>query len=123
MQRLIVGISGATGAIYGIRTLQMLRDIDDVEVHLVMTSAARLTIMAETDYSIRQVQALANVVHDIGDVGATIASGSFRTLGMIVAPCSMRTFVGNRELGFRQLAGPRGGCGPEGAPPIGAPAA
>jgi len=91
MRRMIVGISGATGAIYGIRTLQLLQKIEDIEVHLVMTPAARLTIAAETDFSLPEVRKLADVVHDIRDVGATISSGSFRTLGMIVAPCSMRT--------------------------------
>lgn len=91
MKRLIVGISGATGAIYGIRTLQVLRTVPDVEVHLVMTPPARVTLVSETDYSVAEVQALAHVVYDIADIGAAIASGSFRTDGMIVAPCSMRT--------------------------------
>lgn len=94
MKRLIVGISGASGAIYGIRALQVLRTVPDVEVHLVMTPPARLTVVSETDYTLAEVQALAHVVHDASDIGAAIASGSFRTDGMIVAPCSMRTLSG-----------------------------
>ncbi|MGJ8513562.1 UbiX family flavin prenyltransferase [Carnimonas bestiolae] len=88
--RLIVGISGASGAIYGIRLLMLLRD-SDIETHLVMSPSARLTIGLETDYSVKQVEALANVVYPSADIGAAISSGSFRTLGMIVAPCSIRS--------------------------------
>ena len=94
MKRLIVGISGATGAIYGIRTLQLLRTLPEIEIHLVITPAARVTIISESDFNLADVQRLAHVVHDIGDIGATIASGSFRTDGMIIAPCSMRTLSG-----------------------------
>jgi len=94
MKRLIVGISGATGAIYGIRTLQLLRTLPDIEIHLVITPAARVTIVSESDFNLADVQRLAHVVHEIGDIGATIASGSFRTDGMIIAPCSMRTLSG-----------------------------
>lgn len=89
-QRLIVAISGASGAIYGIRALQMLR-AGGVESHLVVSKAAALSLSAETEMSLSDVQALADVVHKPGDVGAAIASGSFRTLGMLVAPCSIKT--------------------------------
>ncbi|WP_025733904.1 UbiX family flavin prenyltransferase [Carnimonas nigrificans] len=88
--RLVVGISGASGAIYGIRLLMLLRE-SDIETHLVMSPSARLTIALETDYSVKQVEALADVVYPSADIGAAISSGSFRTLGMIVAPCSIRS--------------------------------
>lgn len=88
--RLVVGISGASGAIYGIRLLMLLRE-SDIETHLVMSPSARLTIALETDYSVKQVEALADVVYPSADIGAAISSGSFRTLGMIVAPCSVRS--------------------------------
>ena len=89
-RRLIVGISGASGAIYGIRILQALQ-ASDIETHLVMTESARMTIGAEVDMTGPQVEALADVVHNVRNVGATIASGSYATLGMIVAPCSVRS--------------------------------
>jgi 4-hydroxy-3-polyprenylbenzoate decarboxylase len=89
-QRLIVAISGASGAIYGIRALRMLRAAD-IESHLVVSRAAALSLDAETDMSLADVQALADVVYKPGDVGAAIASGSFRTLGMLVAPCSIKS--------------------------------
>ena len=88
--RIIVGISGASGAIYGVRMLQVLRDLP-VETHLVMSRAAEMTLAYETDFEAQDVRALADIVHSIGDVGAPIASGSFRTQGMAVAPCSIRT--------------------------------
>jgi 4-hydroxy-3-polyprenylbenzoate decarboxylase len=88
--RLIVGISGASGAILGIRALDACRELD-VESHLVMSRSAALTLSQETDLSVSDVSARADVVHKAGDVGASIASGSFRTLGMIIAPCSVRT--------------------------------
>ena len=91
MQRLIVGISGASGVIYGIRLLQVLRARPDIEVHLVLTKPAERTIIEETDYLVKDVKALADVVHPIADVGASIASGSFRTMGMVVVPCSIHT--------------------------------
>lgn len=78
MKRLIVGISGASAAIYGVRLLQVLRDVTDVETHLVMSAAARQTLALETDLSVRDVQALANVNHDTRDIAASISSGSFR---------------------------------------------
>ena len=89
-QRLIVGISGASGVAYGLRTLEALRDLG-VESHLVVTKAALLTLSQETELSPDDLSARASVVHKLADVGASIASGSFRTMGMIVAPCSVRT--------------------------------
>ena len=89
-RRLIVGITGASGTIFGVRVLQALRETD-VETHLVMSQWAARTLVHETEYSVSQVQALASERHAIGDVGAAIASGSFHTMGMIIAPCSMRT--------------------------------
>ncbi|CAM6621914.1 UbiX family flavin prenyltransferase [Leclercia adecarboxylata] len=94
MKRLIVGISGASGAIYGVRLLQVLRDVADVETHLVMSQAARQTLSLETDYSLRDVQALADVVHDARDIAASISSGSFKTTGMVILPCSIKTLSG-----------------------------
>lgn len=94
MKRLIVGISGASGAIYGVRLLQVLRDVAEVETHLVMSQAARQTLSLETDYSLRDVQALADVVHDARDIAASISSGSFKTVGMVILPCSIKTLSG-----------------------------
>lgn len=94
MKRLIVGISGASGAIYGVRLLQVLRDVADVETHLVMSQAARQTLALETDLSLRDVQSLADVVHDARDIAAAISSGSFKTAGMVILPCSMKTLSG-----------------------------
>ncbi|WP_312606478.1 UbiX family flavin prenyltransferase [Kosakonia cowanii] len=94
MKRLIVGISGASGAIYGVRLLQVLRDVAEVETHLVMSQAARQTLSLETDYSLRDVQAMANVVHDARDIAANISSGSFKTAGMVILPCSIKTLSG-----------------------------
>lgn len=88
--RLIVGISGASGAAYGLRTLDACRELG-IESHLVLTKAAALTLSDELDLSVADASAKADVVHKLSDVGASIASGSFRTLGMIVAPCSVRT--------------------------------
>mgnify|MGYP000213168168 FL=1 len=94
MKRLIVGISGASGAIYGVRLLQVLRDVAGVETHLVMSQAARQTLSLETDLSLRDVQALADVVHDARDIAASISSGSFKTAGMVILPCSKRQLSG-----------------------------
>ncbi len=91
MQRLIVGITGASGAIYGIRLLEILRRYGEIETHLVMTKPAERTIAQETGYGVADVQAMASVVHTVADIGASIASGSFPTLGMVVAPCSIHT--------------------------------
>ncbi len=94
MKRLIVGISGASGAIYGVRLLQVLRDVADIETHLVMSQAARQTLSLETDFSLREVQGLADVTHDARDIAASISSGSFQTLGMVILPCSIKTLSG-----------------------------
>ncbi len=88
--RIVVGISGASGVIYGARVLDALKDLG-VESHLVVTKAALLTLSQETEMSPDDLTGKADVVYKLGDVGATIASGSFRTLGMIVAPCSVKT--------------------------------
>ena len=88
--RLVVGISGASGIVYGLRVLDACRELG-VETHLVMSRSSALTLTQETDLSVADLQAHADIVHKVGDVGASIASGSFRTLGMIVAPCSVRT--------------------------------
>lgn len=94
MKRLIVGISGASGAIYGVRLLQILQSVEDVESHLVMSQAARQTLSLETDLSLRDVQALADVVHDARDIASSISSGSFKTAGMVILPCSIKTLSG-----------------------------
>ena len=91
VRRVVVGISGSTGSIYGIRLLERLREIQDTEIHLVISGPGKRTLVEETDHTIRQVEALAHVVHDDRDVGASIASGSFRTVGMAIVPCSMKT--------------------------------
>ncbi|GIL13522.1 MAG: flavin prenyltransferase UbiX [Chloroflexota bacterium] len=89
--RLIIGISGASGVIYGIRLLETLALDKTIETHLVLSPAARATITQETAWNVRDVEKLADVAHKPGDIGASIASGSFATLGMIVAPCSIKT--------------------------------
>ena len=89
-QRLIIGISGASGVIYGIRALELLRDTD-VETHLVMSKSAEMTMGYEVEIKPSTVRELADVTHAIGDVGASISSGSFKTIGMLVLPCSIRT--------------------------------
>ena len=88
--KLIIGIGGASGVIYGIRLLEVLGGIDGVETHLVMSKTARMNIAVETDLSAGDVEALADHVHSVSQVGASIASGSFKTSGMIVAACSMK---------------------------------
>jgi len=94
MKKFIVGISGATGAIYGIRLLEILRGVEGVETHLVLSPAARRTIDLETDLTVAQVEALADRVYRPGDIAAAISSGSFRSAGMVVAPCAMKTASG-----------------------------
>lgn len=91
MRRLIIGISGASGAIYGIRALEALKGIPEIETHLVLSPSAKRTIVEETDWTVQAVEALADVVHTHRDIGAAVASGSFITAGMIVAPCSIKT--------------------------------
>ncbi|MFN2151030.1 MAG: UbiX family flavin prenyltransferase [Anaerolineales bacterium] len=90
-QRLVVGISGASGVTLGIRALEILSQIDEIETHLVITAAARLTISQETDWTLKDIHALADMVYKENDISAAIASGSFTTLGMIVLPCSIKT--------------------------------
>jgi flavin prenyltransferase len=91
-RRLIIGISGASGAIYGVRLLELLAVLRPaVESHLVLSRSAAMTIGYELDRPLEEIRALAHTVHPMRDVGASIASGSFRTMGMVIAPCSMRT--------------------------------
>ena len=91
-QRMIVGISGASGVIYGVRLLEILRDLP-VETHLVMSRSAELTLAYETDLKVSHVQELADVIHKVEDMGAAISSGSFKTSGMVIAPCSVRSLA------------------------------
>lgn len=105
--RLIVGMTGATGAVLGLRLLQQLAELPEVETHLVLSRWARTTIELETGHSAREIADLADVVHNPEDQGATIASGSFRTDGMVIVPCSMKTLAGVR--GARSQARDAGG--------------
>ena len=89
--RLIVGLSGSSGLPYGIRLLEVLRKLGSHEIHLILTDAAKLNISVETERRVKDVEALADVMHNVMNISASIASGSFRTEGMIVAPCSIRT--------------------------------
>jgi 4-hydroxy-3-polyprenylbenzoate decarboxylase len=90
-KRLVVGISGASGAVLGVRLLEVLAQIDTIETHLIISQAARITISDETGRSVKQAEALADVVYNPQDVGAAIASGSFPTDGMVIIPCSIKT--------------------------------
>jgi len=92
-RRLIVGITGATGVIYGVRLLQLLREMPGVETHLMISDAGVLNLHQELEMRRKQVEALAHVVHNVRDIGAAIASGSFQSDGMIIAPCSMKTLA------------------------------
>ncbi len=92
--RLVVGLSGASGVVYGIRLLEVLQDRPDIESHLVVSRGALRTIELETDTTLADVEALADQVHDAGDLAASLSSGSFQTMGMVVAPCSMKTLSG-----------------------------
>jgi 4-hydroxy-3-polyprenylbenzoate decarboxylase len=92
-KRLIVAITGATGALYGVRLLQVLRDMPGIETHLVVSEAGVLNLHQELDMNRKDVEALAHVAHNVRDIGATVASGSFLSEGMIVAPCSMKTLA------------------------------
>ena len=94
MKRVVVGISGASGVIFGIRLLEVLRGVDDVEVHLVISNAGKRTIGLETGLSVEEVEALADRVYRVGDIAAAVASGSFKTSAMVVMPCSMKTLSG-----------------------------
>ena len=89
-RRLVVGISGASGTIYGIRLLELLK-ATDIETHLIMSKSAEMTLVYESDYKPKDVRALASVNHPMADIGASISSGSFPTMGMIVVPCSIKT--------------------------------
>jgi 4-hydroxy-3-polyprenylbenzoate decarboxylase len=91
VKRLVVGITGASGSVYGIRLLEILQRYADVELHLVLSRSGKRTLVAETDWPVADVEALAHHRYDNVDIGATIASGSFRTAGMIIAPCSIKT--------------------------------
>lgn len=93
-KRLVIGISGASGAIYAIRLLEVLKQLEYIETHLIISNAAKQTIAVETEYSIQDVKALADVNYDVRDIGAAISSGSYRTLGMIILPCSIKTLSG-----------------------------
>jgi 4-hydroxy-3-polyprenylbenzoate decarboxylase len=92
-RRLIVAVTGASGACYGLRLLQILREAPGLETHLVISDAGRLTLQHELDMEVEALEALADVVHDSHDIGASIASGSFQSCGMVIAPCSMRTLA------------------------------
>jgi 4-hydroxy-3-polyprenylbenzoate decarboxylase len=89
--RLVVGITGASGSVYGIRLLEVLRTTTDIEVHLVISAAGKRTLVEETDHRVADIEALAHHHYDVKDIGATLASGSFRTAGMVIAPCSIKT--------------------------------
>lgn len=103
MRRIIIAITGASGIIYGVRALQLLRELDDVETHAVISPSALRTASDQIDMSANEIRELADVLHNYRDIGAAISSGSFRTAGMLVAPCSVRTLSGiancyNEEL-------------------------
>jgi 4-hydroxy-3-polyprenylbenzoate decarboxylase len=89
--RLVIALTGATGIVYGVRLLEVLGATPGIETHLVLSNPAKRTLVEETDHTVRDVERLAHVVHDVKDIGASIASGSFRTAGMVIAPCSIRT--------------------------------
>ena len=92
-KRLVVAITGASGAVYGVRLLELLRELGGIETHLLVSPAGWMNVEQELQRGRKDVEALADVVHNVRDVGASIASGSFPTLGMVVAPCSMRTLA------------------------------
>ena len=91
LPRLVIAITGSTGVIYGVRLLEHLRARAEFELHLILSAPARRTLAEETDLAVKDVEALAHVVHDNQDIGASVASGSFRTRGMVIVPCSMKT--------------------------------
>ena len=94
MKKLIIGLTGASGAIYGVRLLEVLKPIADVETHLVISAAARQTLALETSYTLKEVQALADHTYDNRDIAAAISSGSFRVTGMVIMPCTIKTLSG-----------------------------
>jgi 4-hydroxy-3-polyprenylbenzoate decarboxylase len=102
-QRIIIGISGASGALYGIRALELLQPLAHVETHLVISQAAYLTCTHETAFSKKKIESLADVIYPVTNVGAAIASGSFKTMGMLIAPCSMRTLSAIAHSGSDNL--------------------
>ena len=93
-KRLIIALTGASGAIYGIRALQALQAADDIETHLVISPSAQYTIAEETDMAVEDIKELADQVHSFKDIGASLSSGSYQTLGMLIAPCSVKTLSG-----------------------------
>ena len=93
-KRIVIGMSGASGAILGIEALRIFRELGGYETHLIVSTGATLTIALETGVTLDEVRALADVVHDNANLGAAVASGSFRTMGMLVVPCSMKTVAG-----------------------------
>ena len=93
-KRVVIGMSGASGAILGIEALRIFRELGGYETHLIVSTGASLTIALETGVTLDEVRALADVVHDNANLGAAVASGSFRTMGMLVVPCSMKTVAG-----------------------------
>jgi 4-hydroxy-3-polyprenylbenzoate decarboxylase len=94
VKRLIVGMSGASGAIYGIRLLEVLKGVEDIETHLIISSTSGQTILQETAYNLKQVESLADVAYRFREIGAAISSGSFKTMGMVIIPCSMKALSG-----------------------------
>lgn len=93
-KRLVVGVSGATGSVYAIRLLEIVRTIEGLETHLIISSAAARTLSLETNYSLQKVKALAEKTYKFSNIGAVVASGTFKTLGMVVIPCSVKTLSG-----------------------------
>ena len=100
-RRLIVGISGASGIVYGVRILQVLQH-SDIETHLVMSDSARMTLATELDMNVKEVESLASEVHNAKNIGATISSGSFKTMGIVVAPCSIKSLS---EIAYGMTSG------------------
>jgi 4-hydroxy-3-polyprenylbenzoate decarboxylase len=94
LKRLIVGLSGASGVIYGIRLLEVLRGVEDIETHVIISNAAKRTILLETDYTVDQVEALADNLYSFKDIAASISSGSYKTIGMVIIPCAVKTMSG-----------------------------
>ncbi|MGF6227886.1 4-hydroxy-3-polyprenylbenzoate decarboxylase [Inquilinus ginsengisoli] len=94
MRRLIVALTGASGIVYGVRALQLLREVEDVETHLILSPSAIRTAAEELDIGADEIRGLADKVHSFRDVGASISSGSYKTIGMLVAPCSVKTLSG-----------------------------
>jgi 4-hydroxy-3-polyprenylbenzoate decarboxylase len=94
MKRIVVGMSGSSGVIYGIRILEILKENPEVQTHLILSQAAKMNIGIETDWAVQDVEQLADEVHNVKNISASIASGSFHTDGMIVVPCSMKTLSG-----------------------------